>query len=258
MSERVVKSYDPLAYYVTKRGDLDPKLIEAYEKKDNAAVERILSQARFNFDIYICVSKSPHAFVLCSPLGENVTGLDDDPIDDPFRIPGHTLCWAVELVFDNEQLKTYKVTKTYQLFKDLEKRIHRSSYIARYNGTSAYALDLAAWRAAPTRYGVLLNDCVEFAKMFCEELQAYCTNYGDIKSKVQENIKRATATGLSVEKLSRQHRLFGISGNLSLGGADASSFLSSRNGWFVLFVLIVFVLISQIIVALLVYKWMSS
>jgi hypothetical protein len=170
MSERTSTSYDPLAYHVNAVSDLDPQLVAAYKADETEVLGRFLSQKKNNFDVYICV-KSGHAFVLCSPVAGGDSMLNDDPMDDPYRIPGFAQCWIIHLQYDNASLRTYKIAIKSHLFKDILPWIERYYSIARYADTSYYALELACLRAAPTRYGVLLNDCVEFAKAFCEELQ---------------------------------------------------------------------------------------
>ena len=85
---------------------------------------------------------------------------------------------------------------------------------------------LSILKATPNRYDAVLADYVEFAKEFSICLLSYCSNLKDLEAVVKENIKNATARGISVEYLLRSYGLSGYLGNLILGGTDISSILS--------------------------------
>jgi len=167
---------------------------------------------------------------LCVPAGEDPNHLADfsDVIQSPFDVPAVSLCWQFELCIEDDELRMYKIRKDCQLFKDVKGRIQRSFYIGRFKKISLCALQFVAMRAAPHRYRVLLEDCVEFAKEFCIQALAYCSNWRDLEEQVHSNIKKATATGFSAEKLSRNIRSSGWLGNTFLGGVDVSGLMSSR------------------------------
>jgi hypothetical protein len=201
-----------------------------------------------DFDVYICINKSWHAFILCIPNASDdpLEFLKDVPQDDPFVKPDILLCWMFELCFENEQQKLYKIKKEFDVLKAFKKRINKVYYIGKYMNVSTFAFQFAALRAAPHRYNVLLNDCVEFAKEFCICMLSYCSNGLQLERNVNENIRKATASGLSVEKLSRQVRSSAFFGNTFLGGFEGSTFFSSRTGSFGL---IVFILVYPFFVA---------
>ena len=255
MVETTLKSYDPLAYYVNNIEDLDRSVCHAHITKDTAKISELTSKREHNFDVYICVNSHAHAFVLCAPVGNPGDPFVDMLTDDITQIPGLTLCWKFELCYENIELKTYKIKKEFQLFKDFERQIKYSYHIGRYKETSPNALQFAAIRAAPHRYNVLLNDCVEFAKEFCVCMLSYCGNWKAMEEEVTSKIRQASATGLSIERLSRNVRSSGLLGNSLLGGIDFSA-LRSRLGNRGLILLVLFILwllfIYPIVVALVV------
>lgn len=116
------------------------------------------------------------------------------------------------------------------------------------------ALQFVALRAAPHRYSVLLEDCVEFAKEFCVQTLAYSSNWRELEEQVHSNIQRATATGFSAERLSRNIRSSGWLGNTFLGGIDVSSAMSNRYTLPLLFALVFFLFVYPIVVAVIVVK----
>ena len=255
MAEGVIQSYDPLAYYVNNIADLDPEVVKAHRIKDKEKEKELLSNERgkTDFDVFICVNKMAHAFILCSPC--QMDGVYDNVTSkDPFQIPELLLCWRYELCFESEVLKMYKIRKGYFLFKDIKPKIDKSYYVAKFCGVGPLGLQFAALRAAPHRYNALLNDCVEFSKEFCVCLLSFCSNWRTIEELVNTRLKEISATGLSIEKLSRRVRVSGWFGNLSLGGTDVSSLLCQQRGIIVvIFLLLVFVY--PIIVAVIVKKY---
>jgi len=94
------------------------------------------------------------------------------------------MCWQFELCIENEQQRMYRISKGCRLFRDVEGRIQRCFYIGRFMGTSLNALQ---FEAAPHRYSVLLEDCVEFAKEFCIQAVAYCSNGCPLEEQVHSN-----------------------------------------------------------------------
>ena len=256
--EGSLRSVEPLAYYVNTLSDFDVEVVKAHKMKDNARIKQLASTGKVDMDLFICVNKSWHGFILCVPAG---TGQDDnglvdftDVLQSPFDIPSQIMCWQFELCIENEQQRMYKIRKECRLFRDVEGRIQRSFYIGRFMGTSLNALQFVAMRAAPHRYSVLLEDCVEFAKEFCIQALAYCSNWRELEEQVHSNITKATASGFSVEKLSRKIRSSAWMGNTLLGGLDVSSFLSSRFGIPVIVCLVAFFLVYPIVVSVFVIK----
>jgi len=196
---------------------------------------------------------------LCVPAGEDPNHLADfsDVIQSPFDVPAVSLCWQFELCIEDDKLRMYKIRKDCQLFKDVKGRIQRSFYIGRFKKISLYALQFVAMRAAPHRYSVLLEDCVEFAKEFCIQALAYCSNWRDLEEQVHSNIKKATATGFSAEKLSRNIRSSGWLGNTFLGGVDISGLMSSRYRVAGVVALVAFLLSYPFVVAVIVVKMLK-
>ncbi len=253
MVETTLKSYDPLAYYVNNIEALDPSICQAHTTNDTAKIAELTSIGEKIFDIYICINKHAHAFVLCSPVGNPGDPFIDMLSDDVKLIPGLAMCWTFEVCFENIELKTYKITKDFQLFKDIEKRIKYSYHIGRYKKTSPNALQFAAIRAAPHRYNVLLNDCVEFAKEFCVCLLSYCSNYKALEREVTSRIREASATGLSIERLSRNVYTSGLLGNTFLAGISLSAFtgrLGNRGTIALIALVLVMLFVYPVVVAL--------
>ena len=251
MAEGTLKSYDPLSYYVNNISDLDPEVVKAHTNKDSKKQSELLSRGKNDFDVFICVNKHAHAFVLCAPCGPVMPVFDDMLSKDPFQIPEIQLCWRYELCFEHQELKTYKIRKDFCLFKDIKGKIDKSYYVGQYKDVCPIALQFAALRSAPHRYNTLLNDCVEFSKEFCLSMLSYCSNWKQLEEQVTSRIKEASATGLSVEKLSRKVRVSGWFGNLSLGGADVTSMISSHKVA-VIILTVFFLLVYPIIIAVVV------
>lgn len=255
MVETSLKSYDPLAYYVNNIEELDPSICQAYTNNDSAQIAELTSVGVNNFDIYICINSHAHAFVLCSPVGNPGDPFTDMLSDDIKLIPGLAMCWTFEVCYENIELKMYKITKAFQLFKDIEKRIKYSYYIGRYQKTSPNALQFAAIRAAPHRYNVLLNDCVEFAKEFCICLLSYCSNYKSLEREVTTRIREASATGLSIERLSRNIYTSGLLGNTFLSGINLSAFtgrIGNRGTIALIILVLVMLFVYPVVVALII------
>ncbi|XP_053396140.1 uncharacterized protein LOC128556154 [Mercenaria mercenaria] len=246
--EGTFKLIDPLAYHVNNVEDLDPEVVKAFKRKDNSTIAELTHNGDTDFDVFICINKAWHAFILCIPntINDPHGLLSDVPQDNPFVVSGDILCWSFELCFENEQLKLYKIRKEFNMLKDIRNRINKAYHIGKFMNVKPKAFQFAVLRAAPHRYNVLLNDCVEFAKEFCLCMLSYCSNYRQLEEPVNENIKKATATGLSVENLSRRVRSSALIGNTFLGGLDVSTFFSARNGSAGL---IVFILVYPIFVA---------
>lgn len=252
MVEGTFNSVDPLAYYVNNVEDLDRDIVTAYKKKEHETLAKLAARGREGkeYDMFICVSKNWHGFVLCVPAA--IDTLFEDMITDviklPFDVPDLILCYVFELCYDDEKIKTYKIRKSFSLFKDLKERIHRSYFIGHYKQISPSGFQIAAMRAAPHRYEVLLHDCVEFSKEFCLQALAFCSNSREIESEVKKNIKAASASGFSVEHLSRKVKSSGWLGNFALGGTDISSLLSRRNPNATLCLVVAFCFIYPIVV----------
>lgn len=250
-----LKSYDPLAYYVNTLVDIDPKVVRVHREKDDEAKKALLSVGRKKLDVHICVNKHSHAFVLCVPVDTNDV-YPDLFKEDALFIPELILCWRFELCIDREEMRTYKLRKVFGLFKDIKGSIQKSYYVGRYENTPVNGLEFAALRAAPHRYSTLINDCVEFAKEFCIALLSYCENGRQLEPEVLEHIKNATATGLSVERLSRKVQTSAIIGNSFLGGVEISSIIGSKWAILVIILLAVFLLVYPVIVAMVIVKFM--
>ena len=254
--EGSLRSVEPLAYHVNILSDFDPDVVSSFKTKDNARIKQLASTGKMDMDLFICVNKSWHGFILCVPAGQEENGLFDfsDVVKSPFDIPSLIMCWQYELCIENEQQRWYKIRKECRFFKDVEGRIQRHFYIGRFKGTSLNALQFVALRAAPHRYSVLLEDCVEFAKEFCVQALAYCSNWRELEEKVHSNIAKATASGFSVEKLSRNIRSSGWVGNTFLGGVDVSSLLSNRYRVAALVCLVSFLLVYPVITTVILIK----
>ena len=234
------------------------QIVRAHKGKDAEKTKKLLAEGKNNFDIYICVNKNAHAFLLCAPVGEDDL-FKDMMQDDPLQIPEVLLCWRFELCYENQQLRTYKIRKVFSMFKDIKPSIKTTFYIGRYKDVSPRAFQFSALRAAPHRYNAILNDCVEFAKEFCISLLSYCTNWKQLEEEVNQRIQKASATGLSIERLSRKIESSGWFGNRALVGMDLSTLFTGRHQWVVIAVIVTVFLVYPIIVALLValfIKWL--
>ena len=257
MAEGTIKFYDPLAYYVNNVSEIDPEVVSAHRNKDKQKESQLLSRGKNDFDIFICVNKHAHSFVLCVPCGPVAPIFDDVLSKDPFQILDIQLCWRYELCFEHQDLRMYKIKKEFSLFGDVKGKIDRSYYIGMYKEVSPVALQFAALRSAPHRYNAIIIDCVEFSKEFCKSMLSYCNNWKQLEEQVDSRIKEATATGLSLERLSRKVCL---SGNLSLGGADVTTLLSGRSGIIVIVLFTFFLLgytVFVVVIVIFVLKYLD-
>ena len=247
-------SYDPLAYKINTLDGMDPSVVQAHKEKDDEAMKALLAEGRRNLDVHICVKHS-HAFVLC--VSVDTSEVHPDLFKENLMFtPEETKCWRFELCFENQNRRTYKLREVFGTFKEVKGSIQKSFYIGRYENTPIHGLEFAALRAAPHRYSALISDCVEFAKEFCHALLSYCRAGQQLEKEVFERLAKATATGLSVERLSRKVQTSAIIGNSFLGGVDISSILASK--WAIPLVLLVvfFVLIYPILVTMIIVKIM--
>jgi len=260
MTEGVLKSFDPLTYWVNDVANLDPEIVKAYKSNDLQRINEIISGGDpVSYDVFIC-SDGFHAFLLL--VGAN----NDQPFMGPsmmgadaFDIPDLLACWRIELCFEHVELQTYQITMKLVLFKDVKNVVKRAFHIARYEKVKHIkCFHLACLQAAPHRYNAILKDCVEFAKEFCVCLLSYCENGLSLETHVLSQLKKVTATGLSFEKLSRNSFLSGIFANVSLGGLNMSSFLSGPRFAIAILLLLFFLLIYPIFVAFVVYTFMKS
>lgn len=251
--EGSLRSVDPLAYLVNNLADFDPEIVKAYKNKNNTRIDELACKGQMDMDLFICVNKGWHGFILCAP-NQDDNGLVDK---SPFDIPSPLKCWQYELLMGNEELRWYKIRREFKPFRDIEGRIQRYFYIGRFRDSSENALQFAAMRAAPHRYNVLLEDCVEFAKEFCVQALAYCSNWHDLEEEVHSNIAKATASGFSVEKLSRNIRSSGWVGHTFIGGIDVSDFLSNRFRVASAVCLLLLLLVYPIVIAVITVKLMK-
>lgn len=249
MAEGTIQSYNPLAYYVNNIVDLDPEVVRAHREKDQQTKSDLLSRDKTQFDVFICVNKHGHAFVLCVPHGEDAI-YQDMMSKDVFSVPHSLLCWRYELCFEEAAQRTYKIRKVFAMFSDTKERIDRSYYVASFKDISSMAFQFAALRAAPHRYNAIFGDCVEFSKEFCISLLSYCSNWKEIERVVTDRIKEASATGLSLERLSRKYQVSGWFGNFSLGGADVTSLLTQQRSGIVIGLFLCLLFVYPLIVAI--------
>ena len=252
------QSYDPLAYYVNDVADLDLDVVRAHKADDSARRRTLLSENKNSFDVFICVNHHSHAYVLCIPVGAN-DPFSDMFKDDPFKVPDLIFCWRFELCYENPELRTYQIRKGFRMFKDIKGSVKKPFYIGRYKEVSPRAFQFSALRAAPHRYNAILNDCVEFAKEFCIALLSYCANWKELEEEVNKRIKEASATGLSIERLSRKVQSSGWMGSRFLEGMDISSVMSGEHRTLVMALALLFFLVYPVVVACLValvfLKW---
>ena len=227
MSEGIFEFYDSFAYKVNNVSALDKGLVEAFKAKDAEKIKQIINDGSpLTVDVFITINHYQHACILIVPTS----------------VPVNSTCWLIDLRFEEINLRTYKISMKKEVLEVLKESIKKSFFIGRYeNVGSNLCFQLAILRASPNRYNAILADCVEFAKEFCICLLSYCSNFSDLEAVVKENIKNATATGLSVEHLSRNSRLSGYLGNLMLGGTDISSILSGNSLFVVAAVIFFFV-----------------
>ena len=244
MSEGIFESYDPFAYKVNNVSGLDKGLVKAFKAKDKEKIEEIINDGSpLTADVFITINHHQHACILIVPTSNDLEFEHIQLVsENPFSVPANLMCWLIDLRFEEIYLRTYKISMKMELLEVLKKSIKKAFFIARYeNVGSNLCFQLAILRAAPNRYNAILADCVEFAKEFCICLLSYCSNFSDLEAVVKENIKSATATGLSVEHLSRNSGMCAYLGNLILGGTDISSILSGNSLFVVAAVIFFFV-----------------
>ena len=75
--EGTLRSVEPLAYYVNTLSDFDAEVVTAYKNKDNKKIKQLASTGKMDMDLFICVNKRWHGFILCVPAGEDDAGLVD-------------------------------------------------------------------------------------------------------------------------------------------------------------------------------------
>ena len=227
MSEGIFEFCGSFAYKVNNVSALDKGLVEAFKAKDAEKIKQIINDGSpLTVDVFITINHYQHACILIVPTS----------------VPVNSTCWLIDLRFEEINLRTYQISMKKEVLEVLKESIKKSFFIGRYeNVGSNLCFQLAILRASPNRYNAILADCVEFAKEFCICLLSYCSNFSDLEAVVKENIKNATATGLSVEHLSRNSRLSGYLGNLMLGGTDISSILSGNSLFVVAAVIFFFV-----------------
>ncbi len=254
MAEVSIRSFEPLAYHVNNVGDLTTATVIAHRNKDASAIKELLSKGeRVDYDVFICVNKNWHAFVMCVPANaptpsNNPLDVFGDIPDDPLAIPSQLLVWETELCFESVEQRMYKIRHKLNFFSEIKGRIERSFYISRYKQLPVHGIQFSILRASPKRFRVLLDDCVEFAKTMCYELLSFCSNGREIESTVETRLNEASGSGLSAEKLSRRVKSSAHLGNSLLGSLDVSTFLGGRLGIgagvavFVLFTLYVIIL----------------
>ena len=260
MTEGALRSFDPLTYWVNDVGNLDREVVQAHKSNDTARIDRIISNGDpQSFDVFIC-SDGFHAFLFIVPVSTEPPAYGPDLMsEDPFEIPDLLFCWRIELKYEQIELQTYQISKKLVLFKDVKRDIKKSYNIGRYEKVkNIKCLDLACLQAAPHHYNAILNDCVEFAKEFCMCLLSYCENGRSLEKVVAERIKKVSATGLSIERLSRNSLLSGIFGNISLGGVNMSSFLAGPRMTMAIIFVVSFFLIYPIFIALAVVYFMRT
>ena len=254
MTEGTLKSADPFLYFVNNISDFDIEIVKAFRNNDSDKKKQLLDVEKNDFDVFICINKGYHAFVLCSAVpsvADKLQNLGPEMSEDPFDIPGVLLVWQFELTFENEESRTYKIKKRFDYFKNVKDRVHRSYYVGRYRGVSVRALQFAALSASPKRYRVMLDDCVEFAKAFCVELLSHCSNWRKLERHVDDQIQKATASGLSAEQLSRRIKSSAVVMNTFLGGMDTTTLFSGqRYGLLLLVFLILYPIVVAVVVTL--------
>jgi len=74
--ERSLRSVEPLVYYVNTLSDFDVEVVKAYKTKDNARIKQLVFTGKMDMDLFICVNKSWHGFILCVPAGQVKTRMD--------------------------------------------------------------------------------------------------------------------------------------------------------------------------------------
>ena len=260
MTEGVFKSINPLTYWVNDVANLDREIVSAYKNDDKQRINQIISGGHpTSYDVFIC-SDGFHAFLLLVPSADGPPAIGPDMTsEDIFNVPNELFCWRIELQYEDVKMQTYHITKKFVIFKDEKSDIRKAFHIARYEKVKhVNCFDLACLQAAPHRYNAILKDCVEFAKEFCVCLLSYCENARQLEKHVFSQLKKVTATGLSLERLSRNSFLSGIFGNFSLGGLNMSSFVAGPKGAIAALIVVFLLFIYPIFVAIFVVYSMKS
>ena len=114
--EGTLRSVDPLAYYVNTLSDFDAEVVTAYKKKDNKKIKQLAATGKMDMDVFICVNKRWHGFILCVPAGEDDAALVDfsDVVKSPFDIPAQMMCWQYELCIRERRTKVVQDTQRVQ------------------------------------------------------------------------------------------------------------------------------------------------
>ena len=86
-------------------------------------------------------------------------------------------------------------------------------------------------------------------------LLSYCANWRELEEQVTGRIREASATGLSLERISRDVRVSGWLGSLSLRGADVSSLLTEQRARGLVLVVAVFLLLVYPIIIAAIFKY---
>ena len=212
MTANTFKIINPLAYHVNTVEKIDAQVRTAFVANDQKTLRELSLENRTNFDTFICVNSYWHAFLLLIPSKEQTSinyGLySPDELNDVSKVEGLLFVWVCELRYDNMSQRTYLIDFRMAMFDTVEKTIKKSYFIGTFH-VGLKGVQISALEAAPHHYNAIINDCVEFSKEMCLRLLAHSTNWLDIQDSVEKNIKEASATGLSIERLSRGNKLSG-------------------------------------------------
>jgi hypothetical protein len=181
-----------------------------------------------------------------------------DSFNNPLEIPATLMVQRFELRYLSESERMYKIGTKMKFYRDVAADLKRSYFIGTYEGLTYKGLDIAAIKAAPKRYSVLLSDCLEFAKVFCVELLGYCQNALELERNVDRILSGITITESKLEGVSRQTRSLGLFGNSFLGGLDGSTFMSAGQSPKIILMLVLFLLIYPILICVVVVKMFCS
>ena len=227
MAESIARTFSPFAYTVENVSTLNKELVEAYRSQNDYRIKKLLKKGhRSTVDVFITINKYLHACIVIIPVSRPEFKEFGSKSEGAFDGLDNTTCWRFELCFENIQSKKYQITMKKNKLQEFKEYVKRTYFIARYElNDNDLCLQLAVLRAAPKYYNTVFADCVEFAKNFCVELLEHCSNQKTIDATVRENIKKATATGFSVEYISRNFASSGLLGSSVAGGPDVSSFL---------------------------------
>ena len=252
MAEDSFRLFSPLTYYVNTLATIDNDVREAVLAKNQQKIGELSEIARQAHNVFICIDSNWHAFLLLIPSRVAVEHLPgfytDTQLNDPFEVPQELFCWKCELRYEDVNMRTYEISFRMDLMNRIAKAVKKSFFIGQYC-VGPKGMQIAAMKAAPHHYNAIINDCVEFSREMCLQLLGRSSNWREIEKTVEENIKQACATGLSIERLSRNSKSSGYSANFLLGGSDVSTFMSIQTSKILI---VMFLLIYPFIVALLV------